>query len=220
MNWFRTHRPSPALVISLVALFVALGGTGYAAVHLGKNTVGTRQLKKNAVTSSKVKNGSLTGADIKAGSLSGSSLNLAALGTVPTATNATNAVNATNATNAGTASVSNSIGAVTYVMGNDVDAPPKGGDVFAESDQSKAICPAGTVVIGTGSHSSNAGIEVSEMNIFSSVTGGTPDTVGVYFDNFTATDEPTGNYAEAVCAAAHAVNNPAALAPAKKSASR
>ena len=32
----RTNRPSPALVISVVALFVSLGGTGYAATQLAK----------------------------------------------------------------------------------------------------------------------------------------------------------------------------------------
>lgn len=46
--------PSPALVISLIALFVALGGTTYAAVSLPKNSVGTRQLKNGAVTRKKI----------------------------------------------------------------------------------------------------------------------------------------------------------------------
>jgi hypothetical protein len=49
---FRT--PSPALVISLVALFVALGGTTYAATSLPKNSVGSAQLKKGAVTKAKI----------------------------------------------------------------------------------------------------------------------------------------------------------------------
>jgi hypothetical protein len=49
-------RPSPALVISLIALFVALGGTSYAAVALKipKNSVGTPQLKNGAVTAAKL----------------------------------------------------------------------------------------------------------------------------------------------------------------------
>lgn len=55
--------------IAFLALFVALGGTGYSAVTLGKNSVGTKQLKKNAVTSPKVKNGSLTGSDVLESSL-------------------------------------------------------------------------------------------------------------------------------------------------------
>lgn len=219
MDWLPKRRPSPALVISLIALFVALGGTGYAAVHLGKNTVGTRQLKNNAVTSSKVKNGSITAADIKSGSITGSKINLGALGTVPSATNATNAVNAVNATNAGVAGVANSIGGVFYVQGNNVTAPANGGTGFGESPRSEATCPAGTVVIGAGSASGAAGVEVSEEFINSSTPGGNPDTVRVYFDNFTNSDV-TDNFAEAVCAAAHSVSNPSALAPAKKSASR
>ena len=51
-------RPSPALVISLIALFVALSGTGYAALNsLPKNSVGTKQLKNGAVTAAKLKYG-------------------------------------------------------------------------------------------------------------------------------------------------------------------
>lgn len=63
------HRPSPAMVIAIVALIVALGGTGYAAIKLPANSVGTAQLKKDAVTSLKVKNGSLLAGDFKAGQI-------------------------------------------------------------------------------------------------------------------------------------------------------
>lgn len=50
----RLRTPGPALVISLIALFVALGGTTYAATSLPKNSVGTAQLKKGAVTKAKI----------------------------------------------------------------------------------------------------------------------------------------------------------------------
>ena len=63
------RRPSPATVIATIALFVALGGTGYAAAKLPRNSVGTPQLKTNAVTSGKVKNGTLLAADFKSGEL-------------------------------------------------------------------------------------------------------------------------------------------------------
>ncbi len=33
--------PSPAMVVACVALTVALGGTGYAAIKLPRNSVGT-----------------------------------------------------------------------------------------------------------------------------------------------------------------------------------
>ena len=59
------RRIQPALVISLIALFMALGGTGYAAVKLPKNSVGSKQIKKDAVTTTKVKNGSLTAGDLR-----------------------------------------------------------------------------------------------------------------------------------------------------------
>src|SRR3954452_13938553 len=59
----RFHRPTPATAIALIALFVALGGTGYAALKLPKNSVGTKQLKANAVTGAKVKNGTLSSDD-------------------------------------------------------------------------------------------------------------------------------------------------------------
>ena len=46
---------SPALVVSLIALFVALGGTSYAAINsLPQNSVGTAQLKNGAVTPPKI----------------------------------------------------------------------------------------------------------------------------------------------------------------------
>ena len=59
------HRPTPALVISILALFVAMGGTGYSASQIPRASVGAAQLKKNAVSSPKVKNGSLALDDFK-----------------------------------------------------------------------------------------------------------------------------------------------------------
>jgi hypothetical protein len=42
-------RPSPALIIALIALFVGLGGIGYAA-----SKIGTKQIKNGAVTTKKL----------------------------------------------------------------------------------------------------------------------------------------------------------------------
>jgi hypothetical protein len=60
----RPHRPSPAAVVALIALFVAMGGTGYAALRVPRASVGTKQLKANAVTSPKVKDGTLLRTDV------------------------------------------------------------------------------------------------------------------------------------------------------------
>jgi hypothetical protein len=43
------RRPSPATVISLVALFVALGGTGYAAFAVPRNSVGSAQVVNHSL---------------------------------------------------------------------------------------------------------------------------------------------------------------------------
>lgn len=60
---------NPPLVLSCLALFVALSGSSYAISKLPKNSVGTAQLQKGAVISSKVKDGSLLSRDFKAGQL-------------------------------------------------------------------------------------------------------------------------------------------------------
>jgi hypothetical protein len=65
----RIPRPSPALVISCVALAIALSGASYAAIIIPRNSVGPLQLKANAVNTSKVLNGSLLRADFKAGQI-------------------------------------------------------------------------------------------------------------------------------------------------------
>jgi hypothetical protein len=46
-----------ANVIGYLALFVALGGTGYAALSIPRNSVGTRQLRNGAITPVKLGKG-------------------------------------------------------------------------------------------------------------------------------------------------------------------
>jgi hypothetical protein len=48
------RKPSPAFVLSLIALFVSLAGGAYAAFTLPANSVGTKQIKNGAVTGSKL----------------------------------------------------------------------------------------------------------------------------------------------------------------------
>ena len=69
------RRPSASLAISVVALFVALGGTGYAAVTItGKDvkngSLTTKDIKNNSLTSSDVKDRSLRLRDFRSGELS------------------------------------------------------------------------------------------------------------------------------------------------------
>jgi hypothetical protein len=56
----RSYRPSHAVVVAYLALFVALGGSSYAAITItGKN------VKNSSLTGKDVKNNSLTGSDVK-----------------------------------------------------------------------------------------------------------------------------------------------------------
>lgn len=62
---FRLGKPSPATVMSALALFVALGGTGYAATQIG-----SAQIRDNSVQSRDIRNGTILSRDINAGTLS------------------------------------------------------------------------------------------------------------------------------------------------------
>src|SRR4051812_1893681 len=60
MRW----RPSPAMVVALIALFVSLTGVGYAVSKLPKNSVKSKQIKDGQVKSVDVADNGLTGTDI------------------------------------------------------------------------------------------------------------------------------------------------------------
>lgn len=95
MSKIRAKRPSPSLVISILALFVALGGSAYAA-----SKVGTKDIKNKAITAAKIKKNAITTAKIKNEAVTGAKIKESTLGAVPNAANAENAASATNAANA------------------------------------------------------------------------------------------------------------------------
>jgi hypothetical protein len=66
-RWARRLVPSPAMVVALVALFVAMGGSAYALVITGKS----------------IKNGTVTGNDMKENSVGGGAIKESSLATVP-----------------------------------------------------------------------------------------------------------------------------------------
>ena len=84
----RIHRPSPAMIVACLALAISLGGTGYAALKLPANSVGTKQLRKGSVTNGKLARGAVTASKVKGNSLTGAQVNESTLGTVPDATTA------------------------------------------------------------------------------------------------------------------------------------
>jgi hypothetical protein len=129
------------MVVAMLALIIALGGTSYAAVKLPKGSVGSRELKKNAVTTASIKNSAVTGAKVKADSLTGADINEATLAPAPLAA-------ASNHANGAAA-----LDRVTYrsiggsVAANDPNVTP-----VTLSGPVSAGCDPGQVVVGGGVH--------------------------------------------------------------------
>jgi hypothetical protein len=73
-------RPSPALVIACIALFLALGGVSYG---LATGAIDSREIKNNTIRSRDVRNGALRGRDIRRGTIAGREVRESRLGTVP-----------------------------------------------------------------------------------------------------------------------------------------
>src|SRR5829696_611201 len=73
MQWIRSHL-SFANLVSLMALFVALGGTTYAAVTLPKNSVGQKQIKKRAVRGKHINRNAVSASKIQANAISGTKI--------------------------------------------------------------------------------------------------------------------------------------------------
>jgi hypothetical protein len=99
----RRRVPSPALVLSLVALVISAGGTVTAAalitsadikdntvrsVDIRDGTIRSREVDNGTLTGADVKNGSLTGANVANDTLTGTDVMESTLGQVPSAANA------------------------------------------------------------------------------------------------------------------------------------
>ncbi len=54
------YTPSPAMIVALVALFVALGGVGYAATKIG-----SAQIKNNSIRTQDIRNRTIRGKDVR-----------------------------------------------------------------------------------------------------------------------------------------------------------
>ena len=65
LHYFRTN------AIGTIALFVALGGTSYAAIAIPAGSVGTRQLHNGAVTSSKLAKNAVSAVNLNPSSIAG-----------------------------------------------------------------------------------------------------------------------------------------------------
>jgi hypothetical protein len=113
-------RPTPALVIALIALFVSLGGVSYGVAtgsinsreiknndvrsrDLRNNQIRTFDLRNNEIRGIDVRNSTVQGRDVALNTLGGDDINESRLGKVPSATTADSATSAASATSATTA---------------------------------------------------------------------------------------------------------------------
>lgn len=173
----RSFRISPAMILSIVALFVALGGSAYA-VGIGKNTVrspqivdgsvrtvdvrdnavnaakvapdaiGNEELAENSVTSQQVVDETLTNADLGAASVTSSEITDGAVGSADVSDNSLTANDLAN----------DSVGAAE-LQASSVRASELGGIIQVSNEvaikgdgnaSTSVACPAGTDVISGG----------------------------------------------------------------------
>ncbi|HEV7398964.1 MAG TPA: hypothetical protein VGN84_01720 [Solirubrobacterales bacterium] len=138
-------------VVAFVALFVALGGSVYAA---GK--ISGAQIKPGSVPGNRIKSKSLTGTQIKPGSLTGTQIKAGSLGATQ--------INQSTLTGV----TASSIGSVLYAV-----ATVPVSEALTGSPGT-ASCPAGTYVIGGGTSLSSESLgEVNDSGPVPTHTGWT-----------------------------------------------
>jgi hypothetical protein len=78
MRHLKQLRPSPALVISVIALFVSLGGVSWGVAtgfidsrEIKNNTIRTADLRNNEVRSGDIRNNTITSRDIRTSTITG-----------------------------------------------------------------------------------------------------------------------------------------------------
>ena len=73
----RSHL-SYASVMATIAVFIALGGTGYAATKLARNSVGSTQIQSKAVGSNELQSRAVTSSKLRSGSVTTTKLSQSA----------------------------------------------------------------------------------------------------------------------------------------------
>jgi hypothetical protein len=71
MSRLAARRPSPAMIVALMALFASTGGVSYA---LATGSIGSREIKNNAIRGKDIRNNSLTNKDLGRRELDGTNI--------------------------------------------------------------------------------------------------------------------------------------------------
>lgn len=195
-------RPSPAMVVAVLALIVALGGTAVAAksLKLPKNSVGARQLKKKAVTTGKIAKNAVNGSKVANGSLTGQDINLGALGKVPSASQADSAGNANTVGGHGAACP----GGTTLIRGLCFSSSPSGpvGGVRAAAETCEAkggwlptpmqlYTVRGLINLGGGAY--------TDSFYYDATTGANPKTILIEGTGKIEQQDPDSSFGLVVC---------------------
>jgi len=69
MGFIKRFRPSPALVVSVITLFVAMSGLAVASFKLKPNSVKTKNVRNGAITQEKIADGAVSSSKLAAGSV-------------------------------------------------------------------------------------------------------------------------------------------------------
>lgn len=101
MRAIKLRRPSPALIIACIALFVAMGGVSYGFATgsidsraIKNGAVTTKDLRNNEVRGRDIRNSTIGGRDVAFNTLGGNDIKESTLGQVPSAATAASAGNA------------------------------------------------------------------------------------------------------------------------------
>jgi hypothetical protein len=165
---WRPPTPSAGLLVAIVALVVALSGTAYAGMTLGKNSVGTKQLKNKAVTNDKLAKAAVGNGKIAKGAITSGKLSTKLV--APSAT---------------------ALAKVTYVQSADITSP-KAPTAGTPSDTKGSIdCPTGTSAISGGFTTSAAALEINESQPTFTTPGQAATGWDGFIDNFDINNDHT-----------------------------
>jgi hypothetical protein len=134
VKWISRRRPSPALVIALIALFVSLSGVSYGvatgfidsreiknnevrSLDIRNNEVRTRDLRNNEVRGIDIRNSTVQGRDIALNAVTGEDVKEDTLQKVPSALLADSATTASTAGSAATVNTLKTIPLTTVAEG-------------------------------------------------------------------------------------------------------
>jgi len=123
-----------ANLLACMALFVALGGVGYAAATINGNAI-----KKQTIGAGKLKKGTLTSAQVKANALTGAVIDESTLSIVPTAQTAVSAQTATSATTATNATTADSAKTATSAETATTAATATTAETAETADEAKEL---------------------------------------------------------------------------------